>query len=107
MDYFKNCSGIKSKGLRDIILRLGFKPNNKVNCKFDYHHFQLEKCYSTSVEKTDARKLGQELDITIDCTIQKGLKLQFEFDLFWPSTDWKGINSNFSTFSDMTLTASI
>ena len=75
--------------------------------KFDYHYFQTEKSFISSVDQTKANKLGQELDITIDYDLQKGLKLQFEFDLFWPSDDWKGANSDLSTFSYITLTATI
>ena len=105
MDFFSNNSGIKSLGLQDFIVRAGFNPMKNLKFKLDFHHFQTQKSFISKVDQTYSTKLGQELDLTLDYLIRKGLKTRFGFDIFWPSEDWQGKNSQKSIFSFLTLTA--
>ncbi|OGL42239.1 MAG: hypothetical protein A2161_06730 [Candidatus Schekmanbacteria bacterium RBG_13_48_7] len=106
MDYFKNPSGIKSKGLQDFIFRAGFSPHKKLVFQLDLHHFQTEKSFESAENGGSSHILGKELDTTLDYKIRKGLTAQFGYDIFWPTEDWQGSDSDASTFCYMSITAS-
>lgn len=102
MDFFTNVSGIKSFGLKDYILRTGVNLIENVRLRLNLHHFCTEKPFMVS----GATDLGNELDITLDFSIRKGIITQLGFDLFWPENKWQGEKSSVATFGFCALTAS-
>ncbi len=107
MDYFKSDTGVKSLGIRDLILRGGFSPAKGLKCQMDAHYFAVEKAFSSSVDGSDADVLGQELDITIKYAIRKGLQCQLGLNLFLPTEDWQGSETDTATLCYLILTAKI
>lgn len=107
MDYFTSDTGIKSQGIRDLIFRLGFKPLEKMSIDFDIHNFSVEKPIVSFADGKAAYNLGQEIDTTVKYSIRKGIQYKLGIDFFIPSDDWKGTDSDLSTFIFMELSKKI
>ena len=72
MDYFY--ASAYNKGLWDKILSVDFKPTKKLSFSLNYHHFST----TYDVMATDGKEgrcLGSELDMQVDYTLMKDVKL--------------------------------
>ena len=72
MDYFY--ASAYNKGLWDKILSVDFKPTKKLSFSLNYHHFST----TYDVMATDGKEgrcLGPELDMQVDYTLMKDVKL--------------------------------
>ena len=107
MDYFKSATGTKSSGLRDFILRGGFSPTDKLTCRLDLHHFNVEKTFVSLVDQSPLHTIGQELDFLMKYIIRKGLTVDVGFDLFLSTEEWKGPAADTSTFIYTMITATL
>lgn len=107
MDLFKDPEGIKSHGMRDFIIRSSFQPMENLTCKLDFHHFAVGESFVSRADASDANVLGQELDVSVDWEMRKGLSAQLGADIFQPSEDWKGRGANIGTFAYLMLLAKI
>lgn len=107
MDYFSSDTGIKSLGIRDLILRGGITPVKSLTCQIDLHHFSVEKPFTSMVDGNDAKILGIETDATLTYTIRKGLTITLGIDFFSPADEWQGSDADYATFTYLVLQASL
>jgi hypothetical protein len=105
MDYFLSYVGIKSLGLRGWIFRGGIKPRDELSCKFDLYQFFVDKPIQSAADQSDAYNLGQELDLTINCTVRKGLDAELGLDFFRATRDWQGPGSDVSSYFYLMMSA--
>lgn len=98
MDYFKNPFKEPSLGLREYIVRTGFKPVKTVSITAEGHYFRTEQPFVSQDDGEDARELGYELDLTGKWKMRPGLMAESGFDVFWATTDWQGPHINPSYF---------
>ena len=108
MDYFKSpTTGMKPKGLQDIILQGGITPSGSLSCNADLHRFTIEKAYQSVLDGSSSHVLGHELDMSLNYSIRNGLSMELGFDLFLPSDDWQGSSGDISTFIYAVMTSRI
>jgi len=107
MDFFKNPTGIKSKGMQDFIIHLGATPVKELMLLADLHYFRLEKTYTSAKNGKPAHNLGFETDSNIKYTLRKGLTGELGIDFFIPDAHWKNNLGDISTFIYLAFTAKI
>ncbi len=79
MDYFINIPlNTNNLGLMDIYLMLGYKPvDSKFSGSIHYHYFMSHK-----KSETGNKNFGQEIDITLNYAVAKGLNLVWGGSVF-------------------------
>ena len=107
MDYFRSVSGVKSRGLRDLILRAGIAPLPNLKCSIDLHKFITEKAFASKIDSGNAYDLGWELDTTFDYLVRKGVEARLGLDFFFPSEDWQGEDADIGIFIYTALSAEL
>lgn len=107
MDYFKSPTGIKSKGIRDFVVRAGSSPFESMTCQLNFHRFTLEKSYSSVISGNPSHNLGFEIDTLTKFYIRNGLTVELGVDCFIPDRNWKNDPNDISTFLYIVMTATI
>ncbi len=111
MDYFSNTP---EQGLQDYMIKLTFKPLDKLNLQMHYHYFLLS-ANSYDIEtptETRSRKLGQELDIKLKSKIYNIAELEFGYSIYGMTNtlkqlkDVEGLNLKTPQFCYIILTVS-
>ncbi len=79
MDYFINIPlNTNNLGLQNIYFMLGFKPeDSKFSAFLNYHYFMADK-----ISSSGNKNWGQEIDITLNYVILKGINLVWGGSLF-------------------------
>ena len=107
MDYFTSDTGVKSLGIRDLILRYGITPLTNLACTLDLHYFSVAKSFPSAVDSSTAKVLGWELDTTFNYIIHDGLQCLLGIDFFSSTNEWNGSDSDVATFFYLALSASL
>jgi hypothetical protein len=84
MDFF---SSIPTQGIQDLMLKAEYNPLKVVKLNADYHYFAYSaKSYDiTNPTKLAAKRLGSELDLTLQWKIMKEATLQAGYSFMLPT----------------------
>jgi hypothetical protein len=99
MDLFKDFTGIKSHGMREIILRMRGNATKDITCKLDVHHFMVGEDFESRKDASMANVLGQEFDASVNWKMREGLSTQIGYSFFLPSEDWLGSEADMAAFA--------
>lgn len=93
MDYFYAGSAHQNVGLWDSYFSTRYKPLKYLSTQFTWHHFQAaSKVLNYSAQAANPQ-LGDEIDLSLQCQFEKGIKLSGGYSQFFASESIKYVKN--------------
>jgi len=102
MDFF---IGSPQMGLNDIYMAATFKPREECTLNAHLHRFTSNVDYASVVDGSAKKSLGTEIDISAKRQVYDRFQIGLGASGFFPSDDWKGLDSDPSWWFYLQTTA--